>query len=245
MVWGQQWRGLYPTLACIRIGINTFSAFSAMGFKGNRFNRQLQTITRLFNGALQCYESALVLQKHWFLLFGSNPFPLLVSKSCVPNFLRDQRPQFLSARLDFLDDTITSRLCLRGKQRREARNWSPIYFHFFSPHTFPNFLGLPQCSEFQSCGNWLLVWERGRVVYFQQEKFYSYKQHGPFHLRGTDWETLSLRGLLITGLGNPWLELSSQNDFLKMFNPLQKFVNSRTWEMDPWTTNQNKVERSA
>lgn len=39
------------------------SAFSAMGFKGNSFNGQLQTITKLFNGTLQCYESALLLQK--------------------------------------------------------------------------------------------------------------------------------------------------------------------------------------
>lgn len=64
MVWGSQWRGLYATLACVKIDINTFSAFSAMGFKGNGFNGQLQTITKLFNGTLQCYDSALLLQKH-------------------------------------------------------------------------------------------------------------------------------------------------------------------------------------
>lgn len=139
MVWGPQWRGLHLTLACIKIGKNTFSAFSAMAFKGNRFNGQLQTTTKLFNGTLQCYDSALLFRKRWFLLFGNNPFPLLIRKSCVPNFLRDQRPQYLSARLDLSEDTIMFTLCLRGKKRREARNCSPVCCHFFSPYTFPIF----------------------------------------------------------------------------------------------------------
>lgn len=244
MVWGPQWRGLYLTLACVKIGKNTFSAFSAMAFKGNRFNGQLQTTTKLFNGTLQCYDSALLFRKRWFLLFGNNPFPLLIRKSCVPNFLRDQRPQYLSARLDLSEDTITFTLCLRGKKRREARNCSPVCCHFFSPYTFPIFLVYLSAQNFKAMETGCWLGKEGELCAFSRKDSW-YKQRGPFHLKGTDWETLSPSGLLITGLGNPWLELSSQNDFLKMFNPLQRFVNPRTWEMDLWTTNQNKVERSA
>lgn len=215
-----------------------------MGFKGNSFNGQLQTITKLFNGTLQCYESALLLQKCWFLFFGKNPFPLLINKSCVPNTA--QRPKTtVSAGLGFSEATVTFRYCLGGKERRKARKCYPICFHFCFPKHISYFSLF--ASVFRISKQWKLAEGVGRreSCVLSVGEFLFVQTTWSFTPEG-NWlrNTVSKRSA-DHWAGESWLGLSSQNNLLKTFNPLQKFVKPSICEMDQGTTNQNKIERSA
>lgn len=137
-----------PTLQCIKVGIVTLSAFSAMGFKGNSFNGQLQTITKLFNGTLQCYESALLLQKCWFLFFGKNPFPLLINKSCVPNTAQRPKTTVSLCRAGVFRSHCCIQILSWRQRKKERKKMLPHMFSFLLSKT--HFLFFPVCFSVQN-----------------------------------------------------------------------------------------------
>lgn len=119
-----------------------------MGFKGNRFNGQLQTITKLFNGTLQCYESALLLQKCWFLFFGKNPFPLLINKSCVPNTAQRPKTTVSLWRAGVFRSHCYIQILSWRQRKKESKKMLPHMFSFLLSKT--HFLFFPVCFSVQN-----------------------------------------------------------------------------------------------